>query len=79
VKNNDRCWKWVLLMEATIREMDVIESLLRSYQIPVMKKDRGAFGFLRAASPLPESPVALYVPDYLYERAKTVIQKEDRQ
>jgi hypothetical protein len=69
--------KWTLLTEVSISESLVIESLLKSYQIPVMRKYHGATGYLMIIFPLPELQVSLYVPENLYEVSLSIISSEN--
>jgi hypothetical protein len=55
-------------------QADVLESLLRSYKIPVLKKRRQAGGYLNIAMGMNIFGVDIYVPSQYHNAAKRLLQ-----
>ena len=69
--------EWAFL--ATIeddREIDIIESLLRSYGIPLLRKYRWAGGFLKVVMGVSTYGVDLYVPASQVELGRALLESE---
>ena len=65
---------WCFLLETNNDyEADIIESLLRSSNIPVLRKDRGAGGYLKIYMGLTNLGIALYIPKSRLEEAQILI------
>lgn len=55
-------------------EADMLESLLNSYKIPVLRKYQGAGGILKIYLGGAISPIDIFVPSELYDLAKDLIE-----
>ena len=60
-------------------EADILESLLNSYNVPVLRKYRGAGGLLKIYMGNAITPIEFYVPSKLYDFAKNIIESEAHQ
>ena len=60
-------------------EADLIEALLESYKIPVMKKYKGADGYLNIYMGMTNSGIDLYVPSNALETAREIINSRPEQ
>lgn len=54
-------------------EADVIKSILDSYHIPILRKDRGAGGYLKIYMGMTHLGINIYVPDSRFAEAKEII------
>ena len=71
-KKKDEEWAFLVTVEDD-REIDVIESLLRSYGIPLLRKYKWAGGFLKIVMGLSSYGVDLYVPKSRLETAREIL------
>ncbi len=55
-------------------EADMLEALLNSYKIPVLRKYRDAGGYLKIYMGSVASAIDIFVPSKLYELAKDLIE-----
>lgn len=62
-----------LMHAANELQADTVESLLRSYDIPVLKKRRETGGYLNITTGMNVYGVDLYVPSNLYKAAVAVV------
>ncbi len=53
---------------------ELTEALLTEEGIPFLRKDRGTGGMMRILTGITLSPIDIYVPDALLERAREVLQ-----
>jgi len=66
--------RWALLMNLDDdREVDIIESLLGSCGIPLLRKYRGLGGYLRILTGMSAFGVDLYVPEGKLEEAREIM------
>lgn len=66
--------RWCLLTEIySENEAGIIESLLKSYGIQVLRKDRGAGAYLRIYMGLSNLGIDLYVPENQLDEARILI------
>lgn len=61
------------------RETEIIESMLKAYDIPVLRKDRGAGGYLKIYMGMTYMGIDLYVPESKIELARELVGLESRQ
>lgn len=59
------------------REVDIIESLLRSFEIPLLRRYREAGGYLKVLTGMSVFGVDLFVPKSKLELAREIIKAED--
>jgi len=65
---------WALLLQTyDEREAEMLQALLQSAGIPVIRKDRGAGGYLKIHMGMNKLGVDIYVPEEYYEEALSVI------
>jgi hypothetical protein len=57
-------------------ESSIIESLLNSYDIPVLRKAKGVGGLLEVYTGVTQFGVDLYVPSKLIEKAKNILENQ---
>lgn len=60
-------------------EADLIEALLETYKIPVMRKYKGADGYLNIYMGMTNTGVDLYVPSHALETAREIINSRPEQ
>ncbi|NMA92873.1 MAG: hypothetical protein GX973_07140 [Firmicutes bacterium] len=73
-KKMDRRENWVFLRGvAGDAEAGVVESLLRAYQIPVLRKYREAGNFLKVCMGMTVLGIDLYVPAGYLEQAELLL------
>lgn len=66
--------EWVFLAKIEDdREVEIIESLFRSYDIPLLRKYRWAGGFLKVFMGVSSFGIDLYVPASSLEIAKDLL------
>lgn len=66
--------EWVFLMKLKDdRELDIIEPLLMSYGIPLLKRYKGAGGYLKIVMGLSTFGVDIYVPTSSLEGARDIL------
>lgn len=76
-EKNEQKEQWAFL--ATIeddREIDIIESLLRSYGIPILRKYRWAGGFLKVVMGVSTYGVDIYVPASRLELGRALLESD---
>lgn len=65
---------WALLIQTfNENEAEIVESLLRPYDIPTLRKDRGAGGYVKIYMGMTNLGIDLYVPANRYWEAKDLI------
>lgn len=56
-------------------EANGVESLLRAHDIPVLKKHKGAGGYLEIYMGMSKAGIDLFVPENLLEEARDIVEK----
>ncbi|HHX87825.1 MAG TPA: hypothetical protein GX693_06590 [Firmicutes bacterium] len=76
-ENSNRREQWEFLTGvAGEPEAGVIESFLRTYEIPVLKKYQEAGGFLKVYMGMTSFGIDLYVPASCLEQAKKLLEEQ---
>ena len=71
--DKEKAGETFLMHAANELQADTVESLLRSYEIPVLKKRRETGGYLNIATGMNVYGVDLYVPSKLYKAAVALV------
>ncbi|MBP7176768.1 MAG: hypothetical protein KBA53_11240 [Thermoclostridium sp.] len=76
---NEKDGETFLMHAVNELQADTVESLLRSYEIPVMKKRRGTGGYLNIITGINIYGVDLYVPAKLHRAAMALVKTRNPQ
>ena len=74
---NDLLQRWPKSADGTPEETDMLCAMLRSYDIPVLRKYEGEGSFGKIVLGTPGSGTWLYVPSSMLEDAKNLIRPID--
>lgn len=74
-QTNSQSWAF-LIKTYNDKEALIIESLLGGYGIPVLRKEKGAGGYLKIVMGMTNLGIDLYVPDSALEEARVLIETE---